>query len=161
MNGPAPRCTVGCRFVVFSSRVGCTLLLTIGRVALLTAGPTLLLAVGPALALPAAVCTLLATLALWLTARGALAIALVQTLMLWLGLPTISRLGLNLKVRLENLVSLWRRVFPAKLIGRRRHEGRSGELPSCRPGGGGGISASRARRIGFQLLPLLEVLAVL
>ena len=32
---------------------------------------------------------------------------------------------------------------------------------SCRPGCGGRISAWLARRVGFQLLPLLEVLAVL
>jgi hypothetical protein len=64
-------------------------------------------------------CTLL------LAAGRALAIALVRTLTLRLGLPTLSRFGLNLKVRLENLVSLWRRVLPAKLIGGRPHEGRS------------------------------------
>ena len=43
--------------------------------------------------------------------------------------PTSSRLGLNLKVRLENLVSLWRCVVLAKLIDGRCHEGRPREFP--------------------------------
>jgi hypothetical protein len=54
-----------------------------------------------------------------------LATTLVPTPELRLGLPTISGLGLNLKIRLENLMSLWRSVILAKLISGQRHEGRS------------------------------------
>ena len=42
----------------------------------------------------------------------------------WSAVPN-SWFGLNLQVRLQNLVPPWRSVLFAKLIGRRRHDGRS------------------------------------
>ena len=72
-----------------------------------------------------------------------------------------SRLGLDLEVRLENLMSLRRSVILVELLGGLRHKRRSGKRPSCRPGWIGRFYGWRARCIGFQLLPLLEVFAVL
>ncbi len=74
----------------------CTLLLVAGSTLLLARRRALLLAMG-----------------------CALTIALVHTLLLLCSrcASMSSRFGLNLKVRLENNVSLWRRVILAKLIG--------------------------------------------
>ena len=74
---------------------------------------------------------------------------LISTLTLRLGLRPLSRLGLNPKVRFENLVSLRRPIIPAKLIGGRRHVRRSWEFPSCHAGCDGRISAWSACRIGL------------
>ena len=124
-------------------------------------------------------------MALGLAAGSALAITLVPVLSLQLALrtnlrpggpscgpwrealatsicaPVNSPLRLNLKVRLENLVSLGRRVTLSKLLGRQCHIRRPRELAALWAYGGGRVNAWRNDRIGFQLLPLLEVLPVL
>ena len=75
---------------------------------------------------------------------------------------TRSRLGLDAEVRFEHFMSLRRSVILVELLGRLRHKRRSGKRPSCRPGWIGRFYYCRcARRIGFQLLPLLEIFSVL
>jgi hypothetical protein len=56
---------------------------------------------------------------------------------------------------------LRRRILLAQLIGWRCHEGRLGDLPTRWSGHDGGRSVGRARRVGLQLLPTLEILTIL